>query len=290
MFGQNMNKNEFEVLAQEVNLALVDGLDPGKGKLEEAIHYSLSVKGKRLRPVLFLTLLKAYGIEPSDYMDIACAIEYIHTYSLIHDDHPSMDNDDIRRGMPTVHKKYNDAIALLAGDTLLTMAFERIAEAPLEPRKVVDILKIVTSGIGLDGMAGGQALDLEFSGDKDLILSIHRMKTAELIKASLVSAAVVAGLPAEEIESWGEAAISIGIAFQMADDLLDMYGDEHEVGKKLQKDGNNQSPNSVIFFGKEYIEEEVKRLYNRTMEILERLGVTYPPLLGLMKRMVFRTK
>jgi geranylgeranyl diphosphate synthase type II len=290
MFGQNMNKNDYEVLAHEVNLALVEGLDPGKGKLEEAIHYSLSVKGKRLRPVLFLTLLEAYGIETGDYMDVACAIEYIHTYSLIHDDHPSMDNDDVRRGMPTVHKKYNDAIALLAGDTLLTMAFERIAKTALEPRQTVKILKIVTAGIGLDGMAGGQALDLDFSGDKDLILSIHRMKTAELIKASLVSAGVVAGLSDEEIESLGEAAISIGIAFQMADDLLDMYGDEKEVGKKLQKDGDNQSPNSVIFFGREYIENEVKRLYNRTMEILERLGITHPPLLGLMKKMVFRTK
>jgi len=148
----------------------------------------------------------------------------------------------------------------------------------------------VTAGIGLEGMAGGQALDLEFTGDKDLILSIHRKKTAELIKASLLCAAVVADLPEEEMESLGEAAISIGIAFQMADDLLDMFGDEQEVGKKLQKDEGNQSPNSVIFFGREHIENEIKRLYARTMEILERLGITYPPLLDLMKRMVFRTK
>ena len=250
----------------------------------------MSVKGKRLRPVLFLTLLEAFDMGTRDYLDIACAIEYIHTYSLIHDDHPSMDNDDVRRGMPTVHKKYNDAIALLAGDTLLTLAFERIARMPLEPRKIVEILKIVTAGIGLEGMAGGQALDLEFTGDKDLILSIHRKKTAELIKASLLCAAVVADLPEEEMESLGEAAISIGIAFQMADDLLDMFGDEQEVGKKLQKDEGNQSPNSVIFFGREHIENEIKRLYARTMEILERLGITYPPLLDLMKRMVFRTK
>ncbi len=285
-----MDKNYYEVLAHDVNRALVDGLDPGKGTLEEAIFYALSVPGKRLRPVLFLTFLNAYGIEAGDYMDIACAIEYIHTYSLIHDDHPSMDNDDFRRGMPTVHKKYNDAIALLAGDTLLTMAFERIARAPLPPQKTVNILKILTSGIGIEGMAGGQALDLEFSGDKELILSIHRMKTAELIKASLLCAAEAADLSPEEMESLGEAAIAIGIAFQMADDLLDMYGDEEEVGKKLHKDQQNQSPNSVIFFGREYIETEVNRYYGRTMEILERLGITFPPFLDLMKKMVFRTK
>ncbi|MCP4150234.1 MAG: polyprenyl synthetase family protein [bacterium] len=285
-----MSENYIKELTTKINEALCEGISPDKGVLEASIHYALSVRGKRLRPLLFLTLLEAFGKDPAEYMDIASAIESIHTYSLIHDDLPAMDNDDYRRGMPTVHKTYNEAIALLAGDTLLTYAFERVAGFKGEPLKIVNILRILTTGIGKNGMAGGQALDLEFDGKKELIIEIHRMKTAELINASLLSAAELIGMSNKEKALLEEAGISIGIAFQMADDLLDIVGDEDEVGKKLNKDYENQSPNSVLFFGKEFVEKEIDRYYNRTMELLEELKIQFPPFLYLMRKMVYRRK
>jgi geranylgeranyl diphosphate synthase, type II len=284
-----MNKY-IENITRTVDESLVKGLDPQKGVLESAIHYALSVKGKRLRPLLFLTLIEAYGKDPMAYMDIACAIECIHTYSLIHDDLPSMDNDDFRRGMPTVHKKYNDAIALLAGDTLLTIAFEKLSGTNTEPAKIVNILRLLTVGIGIDGMAGGQALDLEFNGDKDIIFEIHRKKTAELIKATLLSAAEIIGLSVHEKELLAQVGTTIGIAFQMADDLLDIDGDEIEVGKKLHKDQGNQSPNAVLFYGKDFIKKEIDASYQKTLALLEELKIQFPPFLYLMEKMVYRSK
>lgn len=277
-------------LTARIDNALPSGLDPSRGVLEAAIHYALTVKGKRLRPLLFLTLIEAYGMKPDQYMDIACAIECIHTYSLIHDDLPVMDDDDYRRGMPTVHKKYNDAIALLAGDTLLTYAFEMISRSDLEPAKVVNILKILTMGIGKDGMAGGQALDLEFKGEKAIILEIHRMKTAELIKAALMSAAEVVDYNKEQKAILAEAGMAIGIAFQMADDLLDIIGNEAEVGKRLNKDQHNQSPNSVLYFGKDHIEKEIDKAYAITLELLDKLNIDFPPFMYLMEKMVYRSR
>jgi geranylgeranyl diphosphate synthase type II len=291
LIQKEQSMNEYiEKLTAAVDDGLLKGIDPSRGILEEAIHYALSVKGKRLRPLLFLTLIEAYEKKPMDYIDIACAIECIHTYSLIHDDLPSMDNDDFRRGMPTVHKRFNDAIALLAGDTLLTIAFEKIARARTEPRKVVNILKILTAGIGTDGMAGGQALDLEFNDNKDIIFEIHRKKTAELIKACLLSAAEIIDMNENDKELLSRAGITIGIAFQMADDLLDIEGDELEVGKKLNKDKGNQSPNSVLFYGKEFIKKEIDTSYQKTMAILEQLKIEFSPFLYLMEKMVYRSK
>lgn len=291
-----MNTNEnfmidyIKNLTHRVDDTLPVGLNPDGSILESAIHYALSVKGKRLRPLLFLTLIDAFKMDVDKYMDIACAIESIHTYSLIHDDLPAMDNDDFRRGMPTVHKKYNEAIALLAGDTLLTYAFEKIARARVEPEKVVNILRILTVGIGKDGMAGGQALDLEFNGNKDDILDIHRMKTAELIKATMLSAAEVVGMSQQEKQILGDAGMAIGIGFQMADDLLDIIGDEKEVGKKLKKDQDNMSPNSILYYGEDHIKKEIDAAYAKTMALLEQLKIDFPPFLFLMEKMVYRVK
>jgi len=185
-------------LIERVNSALIDGIDENKGGLEDPIFYALSLKGKRLRPLLFLTLLDSFEKDIEKSMNIAVAIEYIHTYSLIHDDLPAMDNDDIRRGMPTVHKKFNEAIGLLAGDVLLTMAFEKIALADIDLKKKIEIIKILTYSIGIKGMAGGQALDLSFNGDKRSIMEIHEKKTAELIKGTLLSAAEIIGMSNEK--------------------------------------------------------------------------------------------
>jgi geranylgeranyl pyrophosphate synthase len=282
--------NFIENLRNKIDQSLLNGIDPSKSSLDEAMLYALSVKGKRLRPLLFLTLIEAFEKDSYPYMNIACAIEYIHTYSLIHDDLPIMDNDDLRRGMPTVHKKYNEALALLAGDTLLTLAFELISRADIPDIKIVNILKIITSSIGNNGMAGGQTLDLEFNGSKEIIIEIHRKKTAELIKGTLLSAAEIIDMDDIKKKVLESAGISIGIAFQLADDLLDIEGDESIVGKKLKKDGLNESPNSVLFFGEKFVKDEIDRLYSDTSEQLKKIPVNFPPFLGLIHKMAYRDR
>ncbi len=280
-----------EKLRAEIDKDMVKDFDPANGILESAMHYALSVKGKRLRPLLFLTLIEAYGLNPMEYLDIASAVETIHTYSLIHDDLPSMDNDDFRRGMPTVHKQFNEAIALLAGDTLLTYAFERIAQCPtVSPGKKVEIFHILTQGIGKDGMAGGQALDLEFKQEKEKILKIHHLKTAALIRAVLLSAAAVIGLDDQTKRTLSEIGTTIGAAFQLTDDLLDIEGNEKEVGKKLNKDQLNLSPNAVLFFGMDWVKNEITCAFQKTMTLIRQLDIRFQPFLLLMENMVYRNK
>jgi len=280
----------FNEFSNKIEYALLRNIDGERSVLESSIHYSLTIKGKRLRPLIFLTLLDALGKSPDEYLDIAAAIEYIHTYSLIHDDLPAMDNDDLRRGMPTVHKEYDEAIALLAGDTLLTMAVEKIANSGISAEKRIGILQILTKSIGLEGMAGGQSLDLLFNGDTETINEIHRKKTAELIKGTMLSAAEIAGLDEQNSEILGNIGLKIGIAFQMADDLLDIVGNEKEVGKKLHKDSLNKSPNSVLYFGNEVIKKRIESEYMEVLELIKKSGIDFPPFLDLINRMVYRSK
>jgi geranylgeranyl diphosphate synthase type II len=221
---------------------------------------------------------------------LASALEIIHTYSLIHDDLPVMDNDDLRRGLPTVHKKFNEAVALLAGDTLLTFAFEKIAAAPLPAEKVVAIIGIITRCIGKDGMALGQALDLEFRGDALAIETIHRLKTAELIKGSLLAAAQVADLTSAAQQLLARAGIAMGLGFQLADDLLDITGDEEKVGKKLKKDQYNQSPNAVLYSGLPAVKTKIDEYYREALALIGELKIDFPPFLCLLENMLFRSQ
>lgn len=280
----------FKNLTERIDKALLKGIDKERGVLESSIHYSLSLHGKRLRPLLFLSLIESSGKDPLKYMDIAVAIEYIHTYSLIHDDLPAMDDDDFRRGEPTVHKKYNEAVALLAGDTLLTMAVERISSSDISSADIVNILKILTKSIGTEGMAGGQSLDLLFDGDKNKIIEIHRKKTAELIKGVILSASQISGLSDKKKKIMGYIGLKIGIAFQMADDLLDIEGNEKEVGKKLKKDISNKSPNAVLYFGVDFIKNEIDSSFNEIIGMLKEIDIKFPPFMELLRRMVYRSK
>jgi len=279
---------EYTGKTERINRALLEGFQEGRSVLEDAIIYALGVPGKRLRPLLYLTLCEAYGVP--EVMAPAVALEMVHTYSLIHDDHPCMDNDPIRRGMPTVHVRYDDATALLAGDTLLTAAIERLALAPLPAGTVVALIALLTRKIGLEGMAGGQGLDLQFRGDREQIFQIHRMKTADLIEASLISAAWVAGRDEAHRKRLSEVALEVGIAFQLADDLLDVEGDEGLVGKKLQKDGANNSPNAALHWGVERVRRELEARHARARAGLAELGIESPAFLNLVDRMVFRNR
>ena len=277
-------------LTAAVDKELLAGIDPRRGSLEAAMHYALTVSGKRLRPLLFLSLLDAYQQDGRRLIGLASALEIIHTYSLIHDDLPAMDNDDLRRGMPTVHKKFNEALALLAGDTLLTFAFEKIAAAPLAADKVVAVMGVISRCIGKEGMALGQALDLEFSGQADAIAAIHRLKTAELIKGSLLAAGLAAGLDPGRQEILGRAGIARGLGFQLADDLLDVTGDEKKVGKKLRKDGGNRSPNAVLYFGLDKVRAGIDSCHRQALDLVGELGIDFPPFLFLMKSMLYRSQ
>jgi geranylgeranyl diphosphate synthase type II len=277
-------------LTLAVNREILEGIEPRSGNLEAAMHYALSVNGKRLRPLLFLALLDAYQKDSEKFIGLASALEIIHTYSLIHDDLPVMDNDDLRRGLPTVHKKFNEAVALLAGDTLLTFAFEKIAAAPLPAEKIVSIIGIITRCIGKNGMAQGQALDLEFSGDPLAIETIHRLKTAELIKGSLLAAAQVIDLNAAQQRLLARAGVALGMGFQLADDLLDITGDEQKVGKKLNKDQSNQSPNAVLYFGLPAVKAKIDDYYREALALIRELKIDFPPFLSLLESMFFRSQ
>lgn len=282
-------EQSWHLYRERIDNALLQGIDPDKSRLAAAMHYSLSVKGKRLRPLLFFTTVDALGEDPLRYIDVAACIEIIHTYSLIHDDLPCMDDDDFRRGMPTVHRKFDEAMALLAGDTLLTWAFERLADAPaLEDAQKVALMKLITHAIGVQGMAGGQGLDLAFRGRKEDIPDIHRMKTAELIRASVSAGALVCRrqdvLPLLE-----RSAMAIGLAFQLADDLLDVVGDPELVGKKLRKDGDNNSPNAVLHLGMDQVKAQIETLHRKAVLDLEAIAVATPAMKALYAKMAFRT-
>jgi geranylgeranyl diphosphate synthase type II len=214
--------------------------DGEAARLGEAMRYSLEAGGKRVRPVLCILAAEAVGGTAEQALPGALALEYVHTYSLIHDDLPAMDDDDLRRGRPTNHKVYGEGHAILAGDALLTEAFGVLAAADLEPIRKARALALLAEGAGWRGMAGGQALDLEGEKldryDLEHLRLIHRLKTGALLRASLEIGAVLGGAtPADQtaLRAYGEA---IGLAFQIQDDILDATATEADLGKRAGKD------------------------------------------------------
>ncbi|MBS2969580.1 polyprenyl synthetase family protein [Metabacillus sp. KIGAM252] len=212
--------------------------------LKEAMLYSLNAGGKRLRPILVLASLKAFGKEEAMGMPAACAVEMIHTYSLIHDDLPCMDDDDLRRGKPTNHKVYGEALAVLAGDGLLTQSFQAVISLDnVDPVQKLRLVSELVHAAGAEGMAGGQAADMEGEA-KNLSLQeleyIHMHKTAKLLTFSLVAGAILAGAGQSEIEKMRVFGQHIGIAFQIRDDILDIEGTVDKIGKPVGSDTHNQ--------------------------------------------------
>lgn len=212
------------------------------GDLVEAMRYSLIGGGKRLRPILFLATLETFRKRGSSFMPFACGLECIHTYSLIHDDLPAMDNDDMRRGRPTCHVVHGDALAILAGDGLLTLAFELMAGRRVpagEAERRLGAIAEVARGAGCHGMVRGQAMDIYYEDrevESPVLRTLHLCKTAALIEASVVSAAILAGAEAGEVRSIRRFGRSLGLTFQIVDDVLDVVGDEDITGKRLRKD------------------------------------------------------
>ncbi len=219
-----------------------EGQSACPARLAEAMRYSVQAGGKRLRPVLALLAAKACGASEADAMASACALEMVHTYSLIHDDLPAMDDDDLRRGRPTCHKAFDEATAILAGDALLTLAFEIVAKDTHPAPAAVRCIQILAEASGPMGMVGGQMADLEAEGRTDgtveRLEAIHRRKTGALLMAPLCMGAAVAQASVEVTQGLERYGRSIGLAFQIIDDLLDVQGDEAKLGKRAQKDSD----------------------------------------------------
>lgn len=235
--------------------------------LKDAMEYSLFSEGKRIRPALAITTCEAMDGDVEHVLPFAAAIEMIHTYSLIHDDLPCMDNDDLRRGRPTCHKVFGEAVALLAGDALLTEAFRvmadrRYSSAPASVKQKV--MYEVALAAGAEGMVGGQVMDVVYEGKKGskrIVNYIHRGKTSALIRASVLAGALVGRARQKELRGFRVFGESIGLAFQIKDDLLDVEGSEAEVGKKLKKDADKQTyvRHYGITASKRRIDELVKK-------------------------------
>lgn len=233
----------FEADRQAVELALDRILPPESSRpalIHRAMRYSISAGGKRVRPVLCIEAARMFTENLDGAIQVGCAIECIHTYSLIHDDLPALDNDDLRRGKPTSHKVFGEAMAILAGDALLTLAFQTLAAAPIEPARCVRVITEIGAAAGtVDGMVGGQVADVEAGGkpvDAQTLEYIHRSKTAALIRGSIVAGAIAGGAADDDIERLRRFGGYIGWAFQVVDDLLDVEESSAALGKTAGKD------------------------------------------------------
>ncbi|HJQ71151.1 MAG TPA: farnesyl diphosphate synthase [Blastocatellia bacterium] len=247
-------------------------------RLHEAMRYSLFAGGKRLRPVLTLTAGEAFAGEVEELMPVACAIEMIHTYSLIHDDLPAMDNDDLRRGRPTCHKAFGEAIAILAGDALLTQAFLVLSagRAPGDAERWLSVIREIATAAGtVDALIGGQVADIENEGrtvTEDTLAYIHRSKTGALISASVVAGGIVAGATAPQVEKLREYGTLIGLAFQICDDILDVTSTSEQLGKTAGKDEASLKATYPAIHGLEASRRRAEELVDEAVEVARSLG------------------
>jgi len=247
------------------------------GMLRDAMEYMLFSNGKRIRPILAVAACEANGKSSDDLLPVACAIEMIHTYSLIHDDLPSIDNDDIRRGRPTCHKVFGDAVAILAGDALLTEAFRVMADnrytENISPKILKQVIFEIATASGADGMVGGQVMDVLYDGKegtKNILNYIHMHKTTALIKASVRIGAIMGGSNIRELKKFTKYAECIGLAFQIVDDILDAEGDEELVGKRLKKDTGKQT--YIKHYGITASKIKLEQLIEEAIKSVEFLG------------------
>lgn len=250
--------------------------EEGKQKIIlEAMNYSVQAGGKRLRPLLMLETAKMFGENTENIFPFMAAIEMIHTYSLVHDDLPAMDNDEFRRGKKTTHAKYGEDMGILAGDGLLNLAYEVMSAAVLEaeePYSAAKALHIIAKKAGVYGMVGGQTVDVIHEGkemDLETIMYIHNLKTAALIEAAMMAGAVLGGATQKETDRIEKIAKNIGIAFQIQDDILDVTSTTEILGKPVLSDEKNQKTTYVSLCGIEKSKEDVEKYSNEAMEMLD---------------------
>lgn len=276
----------FQKRCKLVDRALNSYLDTTRARPEiihEAMRYSIFAGGKRLRPILVLAAAECCGAAPEKVLPAAAAMEMIHTYSLVHDDLPAMDDDDLRRGRPTCHKVYGEAIAILTGDALLTKAFELLSENAkirgVPPEAVAEVVGLIARGAGTFGMIGGQVMDIQMEGGAwqkqdgraEILRYIHHHKTAALIRTSLQAGAILAGAGAAQVEHLGQYGEKVGLAFQIADDILDIVADKKKLGK-AGSDRANQKLTYPAVYGLEESRRKAQALVEEAKTALKPFG------------------
>ncbi len=259
--------------------------------VSKAVRHSLLSGGKRIRPIILLEFYKLFGGDDDCAYNFACAIEMIHTYSLIHDDLPCMDDDDMRRGKPACHKEFGEDIALLAGDALLTDAFGVASKTlGIDPERIVRAISYFSAAAGTSGMVGGQVIDLknEDREDYNLIYQMYSLKTSGLIKAAAVCGAILAGADDEQInlcEKYGE---NVGIAFQIIDDFLDLNSNEEDLGKPTGSDEKNDKKTLIKVLGEDKARELAENLTAEAETILDMINPECETLKGLTQYLLRR--
>jgi geranylgeranyl diphosphate synthase, type II len=261
-------------------------IEEGHAKtLFQAMNYSLLADGKRLRPILCLATAHTFGVPEEQVMPAAAALEMIHCYSLIHDDLPEMDNDDLRRGRPTNHKVFGQATALLAGDGLLTYAFEQLTKPlAVPPSRQIQMIRALASRAGCFGMVAGQTADMFAQGhafDMDMLSFIHTNKTAKLIQASVEIGGLFAELPAAKTEALSEFGLHLGLAFQIVDDVLDVVGDTFVLGKRQGADEELDKLTYPKLIGLEASRTFAEETVARATNALQSAGIDSPLLEGI---------
>lgn len=245
-----------------------------KNIINNAMAYSVFAGGKRLRPILMLASNELVGGSEEEVYPWACALELIHSYSLIHDDLPAMDNDDYRRGSLTNHKVYGEAVAILCGDGLLNLAYEIMISECIKDNSInkLKATKVIANSAGIEGMIGGQVVDIISEGkniDQDTLNFINQNKTGELIKAAIVAGAMIGGANDKQIKLLSEYAHYLGLAFQIRDDILDVISTTDKLGKPVKSDAKNEKNNYVSINGVEKSKEYVEQLSKKAMECLD---------------------
>ena len=268
-----------------------------KGSYNKTIYdsmgYSVNVGGKRIRPILMMLTYKMYKNECMSILPMACAIEMIHTYSLIHDDLPAMHNDDLRRGKPTNHKVFGEAVAILAGDSLLNEAMNVMFDYAVEHNRAetVKAAKLISNAAGAEGMIGGQIVDILGEGKEmtlDELKYMHKNKTGALIKAAILAGAVLGGASEDDIRKLDEFGEKLGLAFQIKDDILDVVGDEKKLGKKVHVDAEHDKNNYITFYGIDKCKKICSDLTNDCINLLSDIQKDSTELQDLTKFLLMR--
>jgi len=283
MIEENLDgafKKIAELVNNRIDLLLPKNEQFTESKLIEAMRYSALSPGKRIRPFLTVAAAAIFKIDPEDSIDIATAIEFIHVYSLIHDDLPAMDDDDYRRGQPSCHKKFNEATAILAGDSLLTYAFQILSDPQTNPDPHIrcELINIISKSIGFNGMAGGQMMDLESTGDKSLtpeiIARLHRLKTGEMFMASVEAGAIIGKTQPVMRQHLVRYAHDIGLAFQIKDDILDHTGQStQKIGIDQFEHKRTQDETSIVnILGMTKAKEQLELLHDQAVLHLKPFG------------------
>lgn len=258
----------------------------------EAMRYSLFAGGKRLRPIMLMAAADAVGGEGSRYLNVACGLEMIHTYSLIHDDLPAMDNDDYRRGKLTSHKVFGDGMAILAGDALLTEAFTTMLSQPdVDPRILLTVIKEISAAAGAKGMIGGQVIDLSSEGkmiDLETVELMHQGKTGALFQAALRAGAQLAGAEYWQVEALTEYAQQFGLAFQITDDILDVTGSQEKIGKPVGSDIRNHKATYVTLYSLAEAKEMAKETVDKALAAVSKFGAEADVLREMVKSLLSR--